>query len=46
MGHEFHGQVGLFEDLVAGQGGERHLGGGNSPQVVPFQVVGVVGELG
>ena len=46
VGHEPHRQVGLVEDLVAGQRGERHLGGGDGPQVVALEVVGVVGELG
>ena len=40
------GQLGLVEDLVHGQRGERHLGGGDAPQVVALDVVGVVGELG
>ena len=46
VGHQPHGQVGRVEDLVADQRGERHLGGGDGPQVVALQVVGVVGELG
>ena len=46
VGHQPHGQVGGVEDLVADQRGERHLGGGDGPQVVALQVVGVVGELG
>ena len=45
VGHEPHRQVGLVEDLVAGQRRERHLGGGDGPEVVALDVVGVVGEL-
>ena len=41
-----HREVGLVEDLVAVHRGERHLGGGDGPQVVALDVVGVVGELG
>ena len=46
VGHEPHRQLGLVEDLVAGERRERHLGGGDGPQVVALEVVGVVGELG
>ena len=43
---ELHGQGILVEDLVAVHRGERCLGGGDGPQVVALEVVGVVGELG
>ena len=46
MRHESHRQIGLVEDFVAGQRGEGHLGGRDGPQVVTFEVVGVVDELG
>ena len=44
-GGEPHGEVGLLEHLVDGHGGERHLGGGDGPQVVALDVVRLVGEL-
>ena len=44
--HEPHRQVGLGEDLVAPDRRERHLGGGDAPEVVALDGVGVVGELG
>ena len=40
------GKVGLVEDLVPEHRRERDLGRGDGPQVVAFEVVGVVGELG
>jgi len=46
VGHEPPGQVRLLVDLVAAQGGEGHLRGGDGPQVVPFHVVRLVDELG
>ena len=46
VGHEFHRQVGFVEHLVPTERGERHLGCGNGPQVVTFEVVGVLFELG
>ena len=46
VGHQPHRQLVGRQDLVAGQRGERHLGGGDGPQVVPLEVVGVVDELG
>ena len=45
MGHELHRQVGLVEHLVTAERGEGNLGRGDGPQVVSFQVVGVVDEL-
>ena len=44
VGHEAHREVGLGEHLVAAQRRERHLGGRDRPEVVAFEVVGVVGE--
>ncbi len=46
VGHQPHRQFRLVQDLVAAQRGQRHLGGGDEPQVVALDVVGVVGELG
>ena len=46
LGHESHGQLGGIENLVSGQGGERHLGGGDGPEVVALQAVRIIGELG
>ena len=44
--HQPHRQVGLVEDLAGVDRRERHLGGGDAPQVVALDGVGVVGELG
>ena len=40
------GELGLLQDLAPVHGGQRHLGRRDQPQVVPLDVVGVVGELG
>ena len=45
VGHQPHRQIGLVEDLVAGERRERHLGGRDRPEVVAFEVVRVVDEL-
>ena len=39
-------KVGFVEDLVSEHRREGDLGGGDGPQVVAFEVIGVVGELG
>ena len=39
-------ELGLLEDLAAVHGGQRDLRRRDEPQVVTFEVVGVVGELG
>ena len=45
VGAQALGQVGLVQDLVAGQRRERDLGGGDRPELVALEVVGVVREL-
>ena len=45
VGHQPLGQLGLVEDLVAVDRRQRHLGGGDRPQPVALDGVGVVGEL-
>ena len=42
---EAHRQRVLGDDLVATQRGEGHLGGGDRPQLVTFDLVRLVGEL-
>ena len=44
--HEAHRQLRLVEDLTGVDRGERHLGGGDAPQVVTLDRERVVGELG
>ena len=39
-------QLGLLEDLAAVHAGQRHLRRRDQPEVVPLDVIGVVGELG
>ena len=45
VGHVAQREVGLVEHLVAVQRRERHLGGGDGPQVVALDVVAVLVEL-
>ena len=44
--HHPHRQLSVVEHLAGVDRGERHLGGGDAPQVVALDRVGVVGELG
>src|SRR5258706_3119034 len=46
VGHEAQREAGLFEDLVARHRRERSLGRRDGPEIVAFEVIGVVGELG
>ena len=45
MGHESHGQLRLVEYLAGDHRRERHLGRGDRPEVIAFEVVRVVAEL-
>ncbi len=46
VGHHPDRQCRVVEDLVGVDRSERNLGGRNAPQIVAFDGVGVVGELG
>ena len=45
VGHESHRQLGLVEYLAGDHRRERHLGRGDRPEVIAFEVVRVVAEL-
>ena len=45
VGHESHGQLRLVEYLAGDHRRERHLGRGDRPEVIAFEVVRVVAEL-